>query len=121
MTEALGKGESHVDPSLTVLLLDEATSALDTTNERAIQARLRELVRLPRRCLSNSSPADLLTSQSQGRTTLAIAHRLSTIVDSDIIHCLDEGEIVESGSHSELLAKGGVYAGKSRPPPMSLS
>ncbi|ORY83494.1 hypothetical protein BCR35DRAFT_351964 [Leucosporidium creatinivorum] len=73
-----------------VLLLDEATSALDTTNERAIQARLREL--------------------SQGRTTLAIAHRLSTIVDSDIIHCLDEGEIVESGSHSELLAKGGVYA-----------
>lgn len=74
-----------------VLLLDEATSALDTNNERLVQARLQEL--------------------STGRTTLAIAHRLSTIVDSDVIYCMSEGQIVESGSHNELLAKGGVYAG----------
>ncbi|GAA5920931.1 hypothetical protein JCM1841_003629 [Sporobolomyces salmonicolor] len=73
-----------------ILLLDEATSALDTHNERAIQTRLREL--------------------SKGRTTIMIAHRLSTIVDCDVIHVLNEGVIAESGSHTELLAKGGIYA-----------
>ncbi|GAA5898274.1 hypothetical protein JCM6882_000117 [Rhodosporidiobolus microsporus] len=74
-----------------ILLLDEATSALDTTNERLIQNRLKEL--------------------SQGRTSLIIAHRLSTIVDCDIIYCLKDGLIVESGSHNELLMKeDGVYA-----------
>lgn len=74
-----------------ILLLDEATSALDTTNERAIQARLREL--------------------SRGRTTISIAHRLSTIIDSDVILVLQDGVIVETGSHSDLLEKGpeGVY------------
>jgi ABC-type multidrug transport system ATPase subunit len=100
--------------ALAVLLLDEATSALDTTNERAIQARLRELARLLGAARWAQRPLTSQSAQSQGRTTLAIAHRLSTIVDSDIIHCLDEGEIVESGSHSDLLAKGGVYAGESR-------
>lgn len=75
---------------VTVLLLDEATSALDTHNERAIQSRLREL--------------------SKGRTTLSIAHRLSTIADSDVIYVLDEGVIAEFGSHSDLLARDGVYA-----------
>ncbi|GAA5916090.1 uncharacterized protein JCM6883_003082 [Sporobolomyces salmoneus] len=73
-----------------ILLLDEATSALDTHNERAIQTRLREL--------------------SKGRTTLSIAHRLSTIADCDVIYVLDEGVIAEFGSHSDLLAKDGVYA-----------
>ncbi|GAA6063468.1 hypothetical protein JCM10212_006330 [Sporobolomyces blumeae] len=73
-----------------ILLLDEATSALDTHNERAIQNRLREL--------------------SKGRTTLSIAHRLSTIADCDVIYVLDDGKIVEQGSHIELLARDGVYA-----------
>lgn len=73
-----------------ILLLDEATSALDTESERAIQATLRGLMR--------------------GRTTLVIAHRLSTIVDADCIHVVEGGRIAESGSHDELIAKGGLYA-----------
>ncbi|GAA5977095.1 hypothetical protein JCM10908_004854 [Rhodotorula pacifica] len=73
-----------------ILVLDEATSALDTFNERLIQNRLRELL--------------------QGRTSIIIAHRLSTIVDCDVIHVLKDGLIVESGSHNELIALGGVYA-----------
>ncbi|GAA5957731.1 hypothetical protein JCM8115_006232 [Rhodotorula mucilaginosa] len=73
-----------------ILVLDEATSALDTFNERLIQNRLRELL--------------------QGRTSIIIAHRLSTIVDCDVIHVLKDGLIVESGSHNELIARGGVYA-----------
>jgi ATP-binding cassette subfamily B protein len=73
-----------------VLILDEATSALDTASERRIQAALDELV--------------------SGRTTIAVAHRLSTIQAADIIHVVDHGNIVESGSHDELLALGGVYA-----------
>ncbi|GAA5856039.1 hypothetical protein JCM8547_002951 [Rhodosporidiobolus lusitaniae] len=73
-----------------ILLLDEATSALDTANEKAIMTRLKEL--------------------SENRTSLSIAHRLSTIVHCNPIHVLEGGKIVESGSHAELLEKGGVYA-----------
>ena len=74
-----------------VLILDEATSALDTTNERLVQAALAPLM--------------------EGRTTIAIAHRLSTIRSADVIFALDRGRLVESGTHDELLARGGMYAG----------
>jgi len=73
-----------------ILLLDEATSALDTVNERVVQAALDQAAR--------------------GRTTLIVAHRLSTIVDADVIHVVDGGHIVESGTHLQLLAAGGLYA-----------
>jgi subfamily B ATP-binding cassette protein MsbA len=73
-----------------ILILDEATSALDTESERQVQAALENLM--------------------QGRTTLVIAHRLSTIERADRILVLERGHIVESGSHAELLAKGGTYA-----------
>ncbi len=73
-----------------ILLLDEATSALDTNTEALVQAALRDLMR--------------------GRTTLVVAHRLSTVVDADIIYVMDEGQIAESGTHAELLSRGGVYA-----------
>ena len=73
-----------------ILLLDEATSALDTESERQVQEALRALMR--------------------GRTTLVIAHRLSTVVDADLIYVLDGGRVIESGSHGELLARGGAYA-----------
>jgi subfamily B ATP-binding cassette protein MsbA len=73
-----------------ILILDEATSALDSESERAVQAALDELMK--------------------GRTTLVIAHRLSTIERADRIAVLAEGQIVELGSHQELLDKNGVYA-----------
>ena len=73
-----------------ILLLDEATSALDTRTEQEILDTLKRLER--------------------GRTTIAIAHRLSTIADSDRILVLDGGELAESGTHAQLLAKGGLYA-----------
>jgi ATP-binding cassette subfamily B protein len=74
-----------------ILILDEATSALDTETERAVQDALDELAR--------------------GRTTLAIAHRLSTVRDAEQIALLDQGRLAELGTHEELLAEGGRYAG----------
>ena len=73
-----------------ILILDEATSALDTHSERLIQAALEPLMK--------------------NRTTLAIAHRLSTILAADIILVVDKGEIVERGTHQELLELDGLYA-----------
>jgi ABC-type transport system involved in Fe-S cluster assembly fused permease/ATPase subunit len=74
-----------------ILVFDEATSSLDSKSEQAILDALREVAR--------------------NHTTLVIAHRLSTVVDADRILVLDHGSIVEAGTHPELLARGGLYAG----------
>jgi ATP-binding cassette subfamily B protein len=74
-----------------LLLLDEATSALDAQSEHMVQAAL--------------------ASAMRGRTTLVIAHRLSTVQQADQIVVLDHGQWVEQGTHAELVAAGGVYAG----------
>lgn len=73
-----------------ILILDEATSALDNESERQVQASLETLMK--------------------GRTTLVIAHRLSTVQNADKIVVMDQGAVVEHGSHQELMAKGGAYA-----------
>ena len=73
-----------------ILILDEATSALDTASEREVQKALDALM--------------------GSRTTIAIAHRLSTIVNADVINVIDAGQVVESGSHRELLQEDGLYA-----------
>ena len=73
-----------------ILILDEATSALDTKSERLVQSALDHLM--------------------EGRTTIVIAHRLSTIIHADVICVVDDGRIVDQGTHDELLALGGHYA-----------
>ena len=73
-----------------ILLLDEATSALDSESERHVQAALSRLM--------------------EGRTTLVIAHRLSTVLHADLIYVIADGAVLESGSHAQLMAKGGAYA-----------
>jgi ATP-binding cassette, subfamily B (MDR/TAP), member 1 len=74
-----------------ILLLDEATSALDTQSEQLVQEALSEAAR------------------SGGRTTVVVAHRLSTIRDADVIFVLAAGEVVEVGTHGELIGRRGVY------------
>ena len=74
-----------------LLLLDEATSALDAESERMVQAALESAMR--------------------DRTTLVIAHRLATVQKADLIVVLDHGQLIEQGTHAELVARGGVYAG----------
>ncbi|MBP6801045.1 MAG: ATP-binding cassette domain-containing protein, partial [Zoogloea sp.] len=73
-----------------ILIFDEATSALDSRTEKAIQAQL--------------------DAAARGRTTLVIAHRLSTVMNADEIIVLDQGRIIERGTHTQLLARAGAYA-----------
>jgi ATP-binding cassette subfamily B protein len=71
------------------VILDEATAHLDSENEALVQAALKEAL--------------------TGRTSIVIAHRLSTIIHADQILVIDKGEIIERGTHEELVAKGGMY------------
>jgi len=73
-----------------ILLLDEATSALDSESEHVVQAAL--------------------DKAAKGRTTIAVAHRLSTIQKADCIYVFDQGVVVESGRHQELMKRGGKYS-----------
>ena len=73
-----------------ILILDEATSSLDSTSEGVIQTVLREL-------------------KTQGKTLIIIAHRLSTVAHSDHILVLREGQLIEEGTHQQLLSKAGAY------------
>ena len=73
-----------------ILILDEATSSVDTRTEQLIQNAMDKLM--------------------EGRTSFVIAHRLSTIKNADLILVLMDGDVVEQGTHEELLAKGGAYA-----------
>ena len=73
-----------------ILILDEATSSVDTRTEQLIQSAMDKLM--------------------EGRTSFVIAHRLSTIKNADLILVLMDGDVVEQGTHRELLAKGGAYA-----------
>ena len=74
-----------------ILILDEATSALDNDTERELQTALNRLI--------------------EGRTTLTIAHRLSTLADADEVVVIHDGRVVEAGTHTSLIARGGRYAG----------
>jgi ATP-binding cassette, subfamily B, bacterial len=73
-----------------ILVLDEATSSLDSQSEALIQQALERIM--------------------QGRTSLVIAHRLSTVLAADVILVIDQGQLVERGTHAELLARDGLYA-----------
>ncbi|OPB32230.1 ATP-binding cassette, subfamily B [Bartonella sp. AR 15-3] len=73
-----------------LLLLDEATSALDATNEKLVQKALDELMK--------------------NRTTLVIAHRLATVLKADRILVMDQGSIIEEGTHAQLIKQNGIYA-----------
>jgi ATP-binding cassette subfamily B protein len=73
-----------------VLILDEATSSMDTQSERIVQ--------------------EALDTLSRNRTTIAIAHRLSTVINADVIFVISGGEVVEQGTHTELLAAEGLYS-----------
>lgn len=73
-----------------IMILDEATSSVDTRTETRIQQAMNTLM--------------------EGRTSFVIAHRLSTIKDADVILVMKEGDIIEQGTHEELLEKGGFYA-----------